>query len=138
MRVSARDRVRVVCRSQLVIFHLFQVQLDNRVSSALASCVERTKIDGAKIAGCHGDSDNFGKLLDQQFRVKCEKEFLDGKMPDSIANCFLALTSYLSAAVLQVSSLASLVCMAVCGLLVTCAQGFTVDSGNTCMQQCIN
>ena len=95
--------------------------------------MKRSKIDGAKIASCDGDSDNFGKLLDQQFHDEFDKEFPVGKIPGLIADCFLALTGYISAAVLQVCTVASVMCMAVCGLPFACAQLFTVDSGNTCM-----
>ena len=109
------------------------MQLEDRFSSALVSCVKRSKIDGAKIAGCGYDSGSFGKLLDQQLHDEFDKEVPDGKIPDLIADCFLALTGYISAAVLQVCTVASVMCMAVCGLPFACAQLFTVDSGNTCM-----
>ena len=75
----------------------------------------RSKIDGAKIADCKDNRDSFAELFGKQFP--------DNKM----ARCFLALTGYLSAAVSQVCSLASVMCMTVCGLPVSCPQCITVD-----------
>ena len=87
-----------------------QLQLDASFSSQLIACVTRSKIDGAKIADCKDNSDNFAKLFGKQF-------------PDQqMVDCFLALTSYLSAAVSQVCSKASVNCLTVCGLPVGCPE----------------